>query len=41
MTRRSGDFSKTVRANSPEMRYKRLFHPQPQAKPQESPKVPQ
>jgi TAG lipase/steryl ester hydrolase/phospholipase A2/LPA acyltransferase len=39
MTRRSGDFGKTVGANSPEMRYKRLFHPQPQAKPQENPEA--
>ena len=27
LTRRSGDFSKSAGANSPEMRYKRMFHP--------------
>jgi TAG lipase / steryl ester hydrolase / phospholipase A2 / LPA acyltransferase len=41
MVRRPGDFSKSVSTNSPDMRYKRLFHPQPQPKPQESPKAPQ
>jgi TAG lipase/steryl ester hydrolase/phospholipase A2/LPA acyltransferase len=39
-TRRSGEFNKSVGTSGPDMRYKRLFHSQPQTKPEESLKVP-
>lgn len=39
MMRRSGEFSKTVGASSPELRYKKLFHSQPEQL--EKPKAPQ
>jgi TAG lipase/steryl ester hydrolase/phospholipase A2/LPA acyltransferase len=40
MTRRSGESNKSGGMSGPDMRYKRLFHSQPQTKPEESPKAP-